>query len=92
IAPDDVAASIAADQEKIRAARYRDAFGNTWDGKGNIPQWVLHATSAGQSLEHFAISQPTEAQRKTRPMVDWGDDPFAGSRLATVKTEHVGAA
>ncbi|RQM47111.1 H-NS histone family protein [Paraburkholderia bannensis] len=92
IEPDDVAASIAADQGKIRAARYCDAFGNSWDGKGDAPQWVIQATSAGQSLEHFAISKPTEAQPKNRSNVDWGNDPFAGSRLATVKTEHVRAA
>jgi DNA-binding protein H-NS len=91
IEPDDVAASIAADQEKTRAARYRDAFGNTWDGKGDIPQWLVQATSAGQSLEHFAISKSTEAQPKHRSGVDWGNDPFAGSRLATAKTEQVRA-
>ncbi|WP_434660736.1 H-NS histone family protein [Paraburkholderia sp. A3BS-1L] len=92
IKPDDVAASIAADQERQRAARYRDAFGHTWDGKGDAPRWVIQATSAGQSLEHFAISKTPEAQPKTRSSVDWGNDPFAGSRLATIKTERLGVA
>ena len=85
---DDVAASIAADQERMRAARYRDASGNTWDGKGDAPRWVIQATSAGQSLEHFAIGATPEQQPGKRAGVDWRQDPFAGSRLATVKPEH----
>ncbi|WP_084688235.1 H-NS histone family protein [Paraburkholderia oxyphila] len=92
IEPDDVAASIAADQARTRAARYRDASGNTWDGKGDTPQWVLQATSAGQSLEHFAISGTPEPESGKRASVDWGNDPFAGSRLATIKTARLGAA
>lgn len=92
IEPDDVAASIAADQEKVRAARYRDAFGNTWDGKGDTPQWVVQATSAGQSLEHFAISKKPEAEPASHSSVDWSNDPFAGSRLATIKTGQAGVA
>lgn len=91
IEPEDVAASIAADQEKVRAARYRDALGNTWDGKGDAPQWVLQATSAGQSLEHFSIGE-TSAQQADKPAsVDWRKDPFAGTRLATVNPEQVAA-
>ncbi|MGF6837743.1 DNA-binding protein H-NS [Paraburkholderia youngii] len=92
IEPADVAASIAADQEKMRAARYRDASGNTWDGKGNAPLWVVQATSAGQSLEHFAISRRPEPASGKHPRVDWRDDPFAGTRLATIKAERLGAA
>ncbi|SDC93601.1 H-NS family nucleoid-associated regulatory protein [Paraburkholderia lycopersici] len=88
IEPEDVAASIAADQERLRAARYRDAYGNTWDGKGAVPQWVLQATSAGQSLEHFAVNATPEQESRKRPAVDWRDDPFAGTRLATVKSEQ----
>jgi DNA-binding protein H-NS len=88
IEPDDVATSIAVDQERMRAAKYRDAIGNTWDGKGNAPQWVAQATSAGQSLEHFAISAPVEPQSGKRADVDWRQDRFAGTRLATVKAEQ----
>jgi DNA-binding protein H-NS len=92
IEPDDIAASLAADQEKIRAARYRDAVGNTWDGKGNAPQWVVQATSAGQSLEHFAVAKETREPRpEARQAVDWERDPFAGTRLATVKPEQAAA-
>lgn len=38
IEANNVAASIAADQVRMRTARYRDAIGNTWDGKGDSPQ------------------------------------------------------
>ncbi|WP_028218882.1 H-NS histone family protein [Paraburkholderia oxyphila] len=82
IRPEDIAVSIAADQERLRTARYRDAFGHTWDGKGAAPQWVAQAISAGQSLEHFAISKAPEPGADKRPGVDWRDDPFAGTRLA----------
>jgi DNA-binding protein H-NS len=91
ITPEDLAASIAADQERLRSARYRDAAGHTWDGIGAPPQWVVQATSAGQSLEHFAINGTTAAEPNKRPDVDWRNDPFAGTRLATVKAEPLGA-
>ena len=92
IEPEDIAASIAADAAQMRAARYRDAAGHTWDGKGDAPRWVVQATSAGQSLEHFAIAETVEQQPVKTPSVDWRQDPFAGSRLATARTEHSGAA
>nr|WP_328809476.1 H-NS family nucleoid-associated regulatory protein [Paraburkholderia hiiakae] len=92
IEPDDIAASIAADAAQLRAARYRDAAGHTWDGKGDAPRWVVQATSAGQSLEHFAVAETPEHQTAKPPSVDWRQDPFAGSRLATVRTEQAGAA
>ncbi|MFC6140587.1 H-NS family nucleoid-associated regulatory protein [Paraburkholderia silvatlantica] len=92
IEPEDIAASIAADAAQMRAARYRDAAGHTWDGKGDAPRWVVQATSAGQSLEHFAIGETAEQQPVKTPSVDWRQDPFAGSRLATIRTEHSGAA
>jgi DNA-binding protein H-NS len=85
IEPDDIAASIAADQARARATRYQDAFGHTWDGEGNAPQWVVQATSAGQSIEHFAVEKAPETQTNERAGVDWRMDPFAGTRLATVK-------
>ncbi|MEX3956000.1 H-NS family nucleoid-associated regulatory protein [Trinickia sp. EG282A] len=89
IEPEDVAASIAEDQRRQRAVRYRDAFGNSWDGEGAAPQWVVQATSAGQSLEHFAVSTMREQNSQQHPSVDWRDDPFAGTRLATNKFEHL---
>ncbi|QBR02483.1 H-NS histone family protein [Paraburkholderia pallida] len=92
IKPEDVAISIAADQERLRAVRYRDAAGHTWDGKGAAPQWLVQATSAGQSLEHFAISGTPQPESGKRTRVDWRNDPFAGTRLATISNERVGAA
>ncbi|MCP3720993.1 H-NS histone family protein [Paraburkholderia sp. CNPSo 3281] len=92
IDPEDVAASIAADQERLRAARYRDAAGHTWDGKGAPPQWVVQATAAGQSLQHFEISEPAEPEPTSKPIVDWRNDPFAGTRLATKPQEHTSSA
>lgn len=88
IKPEDVAISIAADQERLRAVRYRDAFGHTWDGKGNAPQWVVQATSAGQSIEHFATSEKPAPENGKRTTVDWRNDPFAGTHLATIKPGH----
>lgn len=80
---DDLAESIARDQRRLREARYRNAAGETWDGKGEIPQWLQQAMSAGQSLEHFAIDRVAGQQPRSQGGVDWRNDPFAGSRLAT---------
>ncbi|HEY3597168.1 MAG TPA: H-NS family nucleoid-associated regulatory protein [Paraburkholderia sp.] len=38
-----------------RAIRYRDAYGNTWTGSGEMPIWLKRAVAAGQSPEHFQI-------------------------------------
>lgn len=91
IKPEAIAASIADDQRRLNAVKYRDAAGNSWDGHGAAPQWVVMATSAGQSLEHFAVRKAVEASAGKRSEVDWRDDPFAGSRLATIKPEHLHA-
>ena len=92
IEPEDIATSIAADQARLREVRFRDASGNTWDGKGTPPQWVVQATSAGQSLDHFAIDCASTRDPGKRTGTDWRNDPFAGTRLATVGTEDIGAA
>jgi DNA-binding protein H-NS len=86
IEPEDIATSIAADQERLRAVRFRDAFGNTWDGKGVAPQWVVQATSAGQSLDHFATAAATTRESNRPASADWRNDPFAGTRLATIRS------
>ncbi|WP_321947870.1 H-NS histone family protein [Paraburkholderia sp. J10-1] len=88
IKPEDVAASLAADQQRLRAVRYRDALGHTWDGKGTAPQWVVQATAAGQSLQHFAISETAATKSNSKGTVDWRNDPFAGTRLATRSQEY----
>ncbi|MFT0172243.1 H-NS family nucleoid-associated regulatory protein [Paraburkholderia mimosarum] len=91
IEPEDIATSIAADQARLREVRFRDASGNTWDGKGAPPQWVVQATSAGQSLEHFAIDGGSTRDPGKRTGAEWRNDPFAGTRLATVRREEIEA-
>ncbi|WP_322046621.1 H-NS family nucleoid-associated regulatory protein [Paraburkholderia sp. J67] len=92
ITPEAIAASVAADQQRLLAVKYRDAFDNSWDGKGAALQWVIQATSAGQSLEHFSVRQAGVAPASKQSGVDWRNDPFAGSRLAAIKPEHQQAA
>jgi DNA-binding protein H-NS len=87
ITPEAIADSIAADQRRLLAVKYRDASGNSWDGEGSAPQWVVQATSAGQSLEHFSVRQSDASLANKSAVVDWRNDPFAGTRLATIKPE-----
>ncbi|WP_109483348.1 H-NS family nucleoid-associated regulatory protein [Paraburkholderia sp. C35] len=80
----DLAAALAEDRRRVKAVRFQSAFGETWDGTGAMPQWMANAVSAGQSVEHFAIGKPSSKPvKQERPKVDWNNDPFAGSRLAT---------
>jgi DNA-binding protein H-NS len=87
---DDVAAAIAEDQIQQKSARYRSATGETWSGEGEIPQWLKKAVSAGQSLEHFAIDRSAHLTPAECSKVDWRQDPFAGSRLATAAPSYNG--
>ena len=48
-----LASSVMADQKAERAVLYRDALGNTWDGHGDMPDWLCRAVAAGQHVEHF---------------------------------------
>jgi len=50
ITPETLAQAIA---EADAQPEYRDAFGNIWDGKGEMPEWLLRAIHAGQNIEHF---------------------------------------
>lgn len=81
---EDLAAALAEDQLRQKAARYRSANGELWNGDGEMPQWLRSALSAGQSLEHFAVNQALQSIENHRTQVNWREDPFAGSRLATV--------
>ncbi len=47
-----LAESLDADRE-AQTPMYRDAYGNTWDGKGDKPEWLARAIHAGQDMEHF---------------------------------------
>lgn len=44
-----------ASKSKTAAAKYRDAAGNTWVGRGPRPQWLRDALAAGKSLQDFAV-------------------------------------
>ena len=37
-----------------QAVRYRNAQGQTWDGVGEMPDWLRRAVAAGQDLLFFA--------------------------------------
>jgi DNA-binding protein H-NS len=83
ISPDDLVSALASEQAEQTKARYRSATGETWNGEGEMPQWLKQAISAGQSLEHFEFSSKAATTVKpARASVNWRDDPFAGSRLA----------
>jgi len=41
------------DIEAVKRIRYRDAWGNTWTGEGELPEWLCRAVAAGQSVDHF---------------------------------------
>lgn len=45
--------SIRADEAAASAIKYRDAFGNSWDGRGDKPDWLARAIYAGQNIDHF---------------------------------------
>jgi DNA-binding protein H-NS len=80
----DLAAAVAEDRRRQKSVRYGSATGETWNGSGDQPQWLKQAMSAGQSLEHFAISAKPAPTDRGHPDIDWRKDPFAGTRLATV--------
>jgi DNA-binding protein H-NS len=48
------------------AAKYQDADGNQWAGRGAQPRWLVAALKEGKSLEEFLIAKPkrTSAKRK----------------------------
>ncbi|WNC92791.1 H-NS family nucleoid-associated regulatory protein [Paraburkholderia sp. FT54] len=48
-----LAESIETDAAATRAVMYRDAYGNTWDGHGDKPDWLARAIYAGQNIDHF---------------------------------------
>jgi DNA-binding protein H-NS len=37
------------------AAKYRDAAGNTWSGRGLQPKWLKAALAGGKQLSDFAV-------------------------------------
>jgi DNA-binding protein H-NS len=82
IEPDDLAAVLASEPSAQKAERYRSATGDSWDGQGEMPQWLKQAISAGQSIDHFEMSAKSAPTPQSKKQVDWKNDPFAGSPLA----------
>lgn len=37
------------------AAKYKDATGNKWSGRGSRPRWLAAALSEGKKIEDFAV-------------------------------------
>jgi DNA-binding protein H-NS len=42
-------------ERKAVAAKYKDAQGNQWTGRGLKPRWLTAALGAGRKLEDFAV-------------------------------------
>ncbi|MBN3804534.1 H-NS histone family protein [Paraburkholderia sp. Ac-20336] len=82
IKPEDLAAALASESMAKQAERYRSATGDSWDGNGEMPQWLKQAISAGQSIEHFELSPKPVPTPQPKKQVDWSKDPFAGTPLA----------
>ncbi|WP_459709561.1 H-NS histone family protein [Paraburkholderia sp. 2C] len=82
ISSDDLASFLATPPAGSDTGRYRSAGGDTWNGEGEMPQWLKQATSAGQSIGHFELACQTHAKPASQTHADWKNDPFAGSPLA----------
>jgi DNA-binding protein H-NS len=44
-----------------QTARYRDAAGNEWVGRGPRPIWLREAIASGKSLADFAVAEAAQA-------------------------------
>lgn len=53
----DVRSRKAGEKKPERVAQYRSADGQSWDGEGDMPDWLQRAVNAGQSPEHFRVYQ-----------------------------------
>jgi DNA-binding protein H-NS len=42
-------------KKAARKAKFRDAAGNTWVGRGPRPQWLRDALASGNKIEDFAV-------------------------------------
>ena len=43
-------------RQRAGQAQYRNAQGQTWDGRSEMPEWLQRAIAAGQSAEHFRVT------------------------------------
>jgi DNA-binding protein H-NS len=46
----------------VTTAKYSDAKGNTWGGRGPRPKWLRDALAEGHSLDDFAVGQNSSAR------------------------------
>lgn len=42
-------------ESAANAVLYRSADGQTWNGRGELPDWLQRAVNAGQSIEFFKV-------------------------------------
>ncbi|MCY0854007.1 H-NS family nucleoid-associated regulatory protein [Cupriavidus sp. D39] len=43
--------------QSLRSVCYCNAEGLSWDGTGEMPDWLRRAVNAGQTVEHFRVEQ-----------------------------------
>lgn len=82
-----VALAIKSEQTAQTEARYRNATGDSWGGRGEMPQRLKQAISAGQSIQHFELRPNVSRAPLGKERVDWRNDPFAGSSLARTQRQ-----
>ena len=46
--------------------KYRDSAGNTWEGRGAKPRWLVGAIKEGKKLEDFAIEKTATAKNRRK--------------------------
>lgn len=59
ITPEAIAESIQRDFDERPI--YRDARGNEWNGRGNMPDWLRAAKNAGVNPDFFLIETTRES-------------------------------
>ncbi|SPA09789.1 Histone family protein nucleoid-structuring protein H-NS (fragment) [Cupriavidus taiwanensis] len=50
------AATTPTTSRQAHPIRFTDVQGHTWDGHGDLPEWLQRAVDAGQSTDHFRVS------------------------------------
>ena len=60
-------------------AKFRDAAGNSWTGRGSKPRWLVAALANGVSIDELRIAEPGS-----------GDEAPAGKRVPMKKAKAAG--
>ncbi|MGE5118098.1 MAG: H-NS family nucleoid-associated regulatory protein [Betaproteobacteria bacterium] len=66
LAPRRGKAAAAGARAGAATARFRDADGNSWSGRGPRPRWLREALAAGHSLDEFRRAAGDAAPRAAR--------------------------